>query len=128
MWHWKKDEIGKMSSYTKLALGTSWTHGLIDRLNGIQWSQVQIPLRPTSYSYFKESFSGEYHMYQLISLYSLDYLKKISIRINVANEIGRSSEILISCGKSWVIWELVFSKILGLIFLILLRRVNLSLE
>ena len=117
-----------MSSYTKLALGTSWTHGLIDRLNGIQWTQVQIPLRPTSYSYFKESFSDEYHMYQLISLYSLDYLKKISIRINVTNEIGRSSEILISCGKSWVIWELVFSKILGLIFLILLRRVSLSLE
>ena len=24
---------------------------------------VQIPLRPTFYSYFKESISGEYHMY-----------------------------------------------------------------
>ena len=35
----------------------------LERLNGIQWSCVQIPLRPTFYSYFKESFSGEYHIY-----------------------------------------------------------------
>ena len=30
--------------------------------------------------------------------------------------------------KNWVIWELVFPKILGLIFLILLRSVGLSSE
>ena len=30
-------------------------------MNRIQWSWVQIPLRPTLYSYFKESFSGEGH-------------------------------------------------------------------
>ena len=35
----------------------------LERLNGIQWSWVQIPLRPTFYSYFKESFSDEYHIY-----------------------------------------------------------------
>ena len=40
-------------------------NGLIrlERLNGIQRLWVQIPLRPTFYSYFKESFSGEYHIY-----------------------------------------------------------------
>ena len=52
----------------------------LERLNGIQWSWVQIPLRPTFYSYFKESFSGEYHVYQLIPLHSCDYLNKISIK------------------------------------------------
>ena len=35
----------------------------LERLSGIQWSWVQIPLRPPFYSYFKESFSGEYHRY-----------------------------------------------------------------
>ena len=39
-------------------------------------------------SYFNESFSGEYHMYQLIPLHSCNYLEKFSIKINVAIEIG----------------------------------------
>ena len=54
------------------------------------WSWVQVPLRPTFYSYFKESFSGEYHMYQLIPLHSCDYLNKISIKINVVTDEGNS--------------------------------------
>ena len=62
----------------------------IEHLNGIQWSWVQIPLRPTFYSYFKESFSDEYHMYQLIPLHSCDYLNKISIKTNVATDEGNS--------------------------------------
>ena len=37
-------------------------------INGIQWSWVQIPLGPTFYSYFKESFSGEYHMYHSLHI------------------------------------------------------------
>ena len=53
---------------------------------GSEW--VQIPLRPTFYSYFKESFRGEYHMYWLISLHSRDYLKKIWIKKSVATEEG----------------------------------------
>ena len=32
----------------------------------IQWSWVQIPLRTTFYSYFKESISSEYHIYTYI--------------------------------------------------------------
>ena len=40
------------------------------------------------YSYIKESFSGEYHMCQFIPLHSCDYLKKISIKINVATDEG----------------------------------------
>ena len=59
-------------------------------MNGIWWLWVQIPLRPTFYSYFKESFSGEYHIYQFISLHSCDYLMKISIKINVATHKGNS--------------------------------------
>ena len=45
-WNW--------SSSTKLALSTSWTHDLIAQsVRGIQWLWVQIPLRPTFNSYFK---------------------------------------------------------------------------
>ena len=32
-------------------------------MNGIQWSLVQISLRTILYTYFKESFSDQYHMY-----------------------------------------------------------------
>ena len=45
-----------------------------ERLNGIQWSWVQIPLRPTFYSYFKESFGGEYHKYTYIYKYTVLYI------------------------------------------------------
>ena len=40
-----------------------WFLNRLERYNGIQWSWVQIPLRPTFYRYFKVSFSGEYHVY-----------------------------------------------------------------
>ena len=51
---------------------------------------VQIPLWTTFYSYFEESFSGECHIYQLITLHSCDYLKRLSIQINVATDEGNS--------------------------------------
>ena len=51
---------------------------------------ILIPLRPTFYRYFKESFSGEYHMYQLIPLHSCDYLNRLSIKINVLSDEGKS--------------------------------------
>ena len=41
-------------------------------------------------SYFKESFSGEYHLYQLIPLHSCDYLKKVLIKTDVATDEGNS--------------------------------------
>ena len=44
----------------------------------------------TFYSYFKESFIGEYHMYQFIPLHSCDSLKKILIKVNVATGEGNS--------------------------------------
>ena len=43
-------------------------------------------------------------------------------------ELVEAVKFLSPYRKNWVIWELVFSKMLGLIFLILLRRVNLSSE
>ena len=52
----------------------------LECLNEIQWSWVQIPLRLTFFSYFKEFSSGEYHMYQVIPLHSCDYLYKVSIK------------------------------------------------
>ena len=71
-WRWTDDNIGvAVQSW----LNASWADGLIvkvsqlKRLNGIQWSWVQIPLRPTFYSYFKESFSGEYHIFYFIVLF-----------------------------------------------------------
>ena len=60
----------------------------LQRLNRIQWLWVQIPLRLTFYSYFKESCSGEYHMYQVIPLDSCDSLYKISIKIKVVTDRG----------------------------------------
>ena len=43
--------------------------------------------------YFKESYSGEYHMYhQFILLHSYYYLNKISVKINVANVEGNSQD------------------------------------
>ena len=44
------------------------------------------PILANFLSYFKESFSGEYHMYQFILLHSCDYIKKILIKINVVTD------------------------------------------
>ena len=66
----------------------SWPDSSVRQSVRIQWSWVQIPFGPTLYSYFKESFSGEYHMYQLIPPQSCDYLMKISIKTNVATNKG----------------------------------------
>ena len=41
-------------------------------------------------SYFKESFSGEYHMYQVILLHPCDYLYKVLIKTNVATDEDNS--------------------------------------
>ena len=68
---------------------------------GIQWSCVQIPLRPTFYRYFKKSVSSEYHMYQLIPLRSCHYLKKISIKINVATDEGKQPKWNMTLNKRW---------------------------
>ena len=45
--------------YIMYELRVSW----LERLDRIQWSWVQIALRSTFYSYFKESVSGEYHIF-----------------------------------------------------------------
>ena len=47
---------------------------LPERVNGIQWSWVQIPFRPTFYSYFKESLSVEYHIYTYGYIYIYIYI------------------------------------------------------
>ena len=39
--------------------------------------------------YIKESFSGEYHMYQVILLHSCDYFNRLLIQINVATDEGK---------------------------------------
>ena len=49
---------------------------------------IQIPLEPTFYSYFEESFSGEYGICHVIPLHSCDYLYKVSIKINMATDEG----------------------------------------
>ena len=46
------------------------------------------PTQTTFYSYFKESIAGEYHMHQFIPLHSCNYLKEISIKINVTPDEG----------------------------------------
>ena len=52
----------------------------LECLNGIKFSSPQIPLKLTFYSYFKQSFSGEYHEYQLIPLQSYNYFNKVTIK------------------------------------------------
>ena len=73
---------------------TTATHGLIVQKvrasNRIQWKWVQMPLGPSFYCYFKESFSGEYIMYQVIPLHSCDYLNRLSIKINLLTDEGKS--------------------------------------
>ena len=46
--------------------------------------------RPTFYSYFKESFCGEYHMYQLIPLHTCDCLKNTCIYTMIYRNIYRN--------------------------------------
>ena len=89
-----------------ITVSASWTHGVrpqsvIQHLNGIQWSWVQIPLRPTFYSFFKESDSGEYHMYEPIPLHSRGYLHKTSIKINVATDEGKQLKRNVTLNKRW---------------------------
>ena len=85
----------------------------LERLSRIKWLRIQIPHRPIFYSYFKESFSDEYHIYEHIPLHSYDYLNKSSIKINVTtdagnrwNEMGHltNDEILVAL-QSWLwVW------------------------
>ena len=51
----------------------------LERLNGIQWSWVQVPLRLTFYSYSKESFSGEYLKYIYTYIHTYIYILYIYI-------------------------------------------------
>ena len=60
-----------------MALSESWTHGLIalsvrasERHAVVVGSNVQIHLSSAFYSYFKESFGGEYHIY-IYSIYGI---------------------------------------------------------
>ena len=102
-WHWTNDEIGvAVQSWLWVrAEPKAWQLSRLERLNGIQWSWVQISLRPTFYSYFKEPVSGEYHIYQLISLHSCDYLQKTSIKTNVAIDEGKQVKWNVTLNKQW---------------------------
>ena len=70
MWHWTKDELGvavQSCLWMQVEL-MAWEFSRLERLNGIKWSWVQFPHRPTFYSYFQESVSDEYHMYIYINV------------------------------------------------------------
>ena len=63
MWHQGNDEIEvAVQSWLRVWVELS----RLERLKEIQWSCVQVSLKPTFYSYFKEYISGEYHIYQVI--------------------------------------------------------------
>ena len=65
IWHWTNNEIEVAVQNWLWVQVNSWSNNSVSRLkhlHGIQWLWVQIPLRPTFYSYFKESFSGEHHI------------------------------------------------------------------
>ena len=71
-WNNTRTVFWKISKNLRFELMAWWLSGL-EHLNGIQWPWVQIPLRPTFYSYFKESFSGEYHIY-IYTIYIYIYI------------------------------------------------------
>ena len=72
----------------------SWTHDLIAQLvRASERTSVVVGSNHSgqlSIATSKESFRGEYHMYQLIPLHPCDYLKKLSIQVNVATDKGNS--------------------------------------
>ena len=78
-----------------------WQLSRLERLNGIQWSSSQIPLRSIFHSYFKESVNSEYHMYQIIPLHSFDYVEKTSITLNVATDQGKEPKWHVTLNKGW---------------------------
>ena len=61
-------------------------------MNGIQRSQVQIPLTPTFYSYFKEFFSGKYHVYLSFRYTHVITSSKLQLKTNVATDEGTSKD------------------------------------
>ena len=82
IWHWTKDELTNESLYK------------VNAVNEIQWSLVQILLRPIFYSYFQTSISGVYHIYELIRLHSCDKLCEKSSKTNaVTDEDNSRNEI-----------------------------------
>ena len=95
---WKKTVVERLNDFCF----SFWTP-YIDKVLKlkIQWSWVQIPLRPTFYSYFKESVRGEYHMYQVIPLHTCDYLQKTSIKINVAPDECKQPKWNVTLNKRW---------------------------
>ena len=78
MWHWTNDEIGvAVQSFLWVWVELMiWQLSRLEHLNENPWSRFQIPARTNFYCYFKEFFSGEYHMDQFIPLHLCDYLKK----------------------------------------------------
>ena len=68
----------------------AWYVSWLEQLNWIQWLWVQIPLRPTLYSHFKELFSSEYHMNQVILPHPCYYLHNVLINKTVATDEGNS--------------------------------------
>ena len=79
----------------------AWMLSRLEDVNIIQWSWVQIPLRPSFYSYFKEPVSGQNHIYLLIPLHSCDYLQKIYIKINVVADEGKRVKWNVLHNKGW---------------------------
>ena len=119
IWHLALNKRWNWSSCTKLALSGSWTHGLI--AHSVRASErnsvltVQIPFRPTLHSYFRESFSGEYHIY--MDIYIKDcmehflchimalFKRKAFTRTNLCLEhFKRQLKVRLALGKNWRKW------------------------
>ena len=103
-WDWAKGQ--KWSSSINLALNVSRTHGIIPQLvrasESNMWSWVQIPIKPTFYTYFKESIIGEYYMYHVILTNPCDNLYKVSTEINLVTEEGNSQYEIWDWTKWWI--------------------------
>ena len=62
----------------------------LEHMNQIQLLWVQIPLRQTFYSYFKESFSGEYRIYHSFHYTDVITPNILQTKANVATDESNS--------------------------------------
>ena len=68
-WHWTNNEI-EVAVQSLLWVRVELMARQLNQLqhqNRIQWWWIQIPLRPTFYSCWKEYFGGKYHIYSYSS-------------------------------------------------------------
>ena len=91
-WHWTNQEIGvavKIWLWVQVEV-MAWQVSRLEHMNRIQLLWIQIPLRQMFHSYFKESFSGEYHIYHSFRYTDVITPNNLQTKANVATDESNS--------------------------------------